>query len=81
MGIANWPHLSSNFSFWSPSLSEVLGRLSAYQEETFVRFTRSYYGHTEENEHLHNLNVSVFYFFNNRYFAAKTFGNTKYQKA
>lgn len=58
MGIPNWPHLNANFTFKAPTLPEILGRLSAYQEDVFVQFFESYHHSQKENEHLHILTPS-----------------------
>lgn len=58
MGLQNWPYLSANFTFQAPTLPEVLGRLSAYQEDIFIKFYESFYHSSDETGHLHSFSVS-----------------------
>lgn len=62
MGIPNWPYLHSNFSFSSPTLEYVIGRLATYEEDIFVRFYTSPVQQPEsEPPENHYFSVRIFY--------------------
>ena len=61
MGLQNWPYLDTNFTFQAPTLPEVLGRLSAYQEDIFIKFYESFYHSSDETNHLHSLSVCLIF--------------------